>query len=101
MKHKKKIAFIAKTLLLIGVASSLTACSLFSRSEDSGKGLVIERDVNKLEEGAYYTFDGEKYQRLYIGDRTFVTTSGGNDKGNQNNVFWLKDDIDYIPIMHK
>ena len=101
MKHKKKIAFIAKTLLLIGVASSLTACSLFSRSEDSGKGLVIERDVNKLEEGAYYTFDGEKYQRLYIGDRTFVTTSGGNDKGNQNNVFWLKDDIDYIPIMHR
>lgn len=96
----KKIKKIAKALAIALAATTLTGCSLFARDDAPKGGLVIETDAKNLEQGAYYTFNGEQYGKLYSPERNFATSSS-NAKGNTSNVIWIREDIDYIPTMHR
>ena len=103
-KNKKKILtrslFVGVTLL------SLSGCSLFDRKASvSTSGVKIETNVNNLEDGAYYTYNGKEYGKLYLGDRSFKETTSGSlstsTKGNPERVIWLKNDANNIPVLRR
>lgn len=100
-KTKKRLTYGA---LLLATTVTLSGCSLFDRSEvTSPTGVVIETNVNNLEEDTYYTYNGKEYGKLYIGDRTFKSSStiSTSKTGNPSNVIWLQDDINNIPVMRR
>lgn len=100
-KTKKQFAvglFLFATILI------LSGCSLFDRSRvNSSTGVEIETNINNLDEDAYYAYNGKEYGKLYIGDRTFKSSSSFSSSrtGNPSNVIWLQDDINNIPVMRR
>ena len=83
----KKIKKAAKILAIALAATTLTGCSLFARDDAPKGGLVIEKDAKNLEQGAYYTFNGEQYGKLYSPERNFANSTS-NAKGSTSNVIF-------------